>query len=129
MARRDASFGLVSPCARGDCSSSKPQSHGHTLSGGEMSTYGCTNPACSLALIGNYIVWFVSRGRDLGALLLEMGVSREVAISMVEDAASDGWTVKVIDVHHGVVAEREDDDQWSVWELRMHQSFDDELGA
>ena len=94
-----------------------------------MSGYGCTNPACSLALIGSYIVWFVSHGRDLRALLVGMGVSQEVAISMVEDAASDGWTVKVIDARHGIVAEREDDDQWSVWELRMHQSFDDEFGA
>ena len=48
---------------------------------------------------------------------------------MVLEAEEDGMVVTVIDVRRGVVAMQEDNDQWSVWDLRMHQSFDDEDGA
>ena len=36
---------------------------------------------------------------------------------------------KVIDASRAVVVVRGVNDQWSVWEIRMHQSFDDEDDA
>lgn len=94
----------------------------------EMSHH-CTNPACPHALVGSYIVWYAGEGRDLRALLLDRGISPKVVKSMVLEAKEDEVVFTVIDARCGVVAMQEDNDQWSVWHLRMHQSFDDEVGA
>ena len=67
-------------------------------------------------------------GHDLRAQLLEAGVSPEVATLIVLDAEETGIAVKVIDAHRTILATQEFD-EWSVWEIRMHQSFDDEMDA
>ena len=54
--------------AYGDCGGCKPE--------GRIDMRYCTNPACSHALIGVYITWFVGGGGDLQALLLGAKVSR-----------------------------------------------------
>ncbi len=50
---------------------------------------------------------------------------------MVREGKKNGTSVVVIDDHRGVVAMQEFDGEWSwsVWELRLHQQFDDEEDA
>jgi hypothetical protein len=91
----------------------------------------CKNPTCTHALLRTYIVWFARGEDDLYTLLLETGVSTKVVKLMVREGKKNDISVEVIDDHRGVVAMQEFDGEWSwsVWELRLHQSFDDEEDA
>ena len=92
----------------------------------------CTNPKCCHALTGNYIAWFAREGRDLRALLLETGVPADAATSMVLEGKGNDVAVEVIDDRRGMVAMQEFKNgewSWSVWEIRLHQSFDEEEDA
>jgi hypothetical protein len=85
----------------------------------------CTNPACSRALRGSYIAWLLRRGRDLRALL-KPEVHPKIAKSILCEAAHNDVAVEVISADRAILATWESDDEWSLWEIRMHQSFDDE---
>ena len=94
-----------------------------------MITHTRANPPCGYALIGTYILWHMNEGPDLRTLLRAKWIPQEVVTSMVEQTEWEQIIVEVIDTRRRVVALREDNDQWSVWEMRMHQTFDDQTGA